>query len=102
MEPQTKTQPIKAVNKQAAARPNYLLVLIVLVAVTAVEVGVSYVTGGIKIPVLLLLAAFKASLVVLYFMHLKFDSRVFAYWFILGLALILPLTYVLWRLTPGP
>jgi caa(3)-type oxidase subunit IV len=85
----------------AARRPNYFLILIVLVVFTAIEVAASYLTGPIKIPVLIVLALTKASLVVLYFMHLKFDSRWFALWFILGLALISPLLLYLGALMPG-
>ncbi len=104
MERQTEPQPIVKTDVQPARRrrPNYLLVLIFLVIFTAVEVAVSYMaSGGIKVPLLLLLAITKASLVSLYFMHLKFDSRVYAYWFLLGLALIIPLGIVLGFLNPG-
>lgn len=82
-------------------RPNYFLVLIFLVVFTAIEIGVSYLNGGIKIPLLLLLAGVKAGLVILYFMHLKFDSRVFAWWFVLGAILITPLLIYLGVLMPG-
>jgi caa(3)-type oxidase subunit IV len=86
---------------RAARRPNYLLVLIILVAFTALEIGASYLTGGIKLPILLLLAGVKAGLVILYFMHLRFDSRWFALWFILGAILVFPLLLYLGALMPG-
>ncbi len=82
-------------------RPNYFLVLIFLVVFTAVEVAVSYTTGGFRVPLLLILAFTKAALVILYFMHLRFDSRIYAYWFLLGLVLIIPLAFVLGLLNPG-
>ena len=82
-------------------RPNYFLVLIFLVVFTAIEVVVSYMTGGIRVPLLLLLAFVKAALVILYFMHLRFDSRVYAYWFLVGLILIVPLAIVLGLFNPG-
>lgn len=83
------------------AKPNYFLVLVFLVVFTAIEVAVSYLTGGIKIPILLVLAVAKASLVILYFMHLKFDARVYAFWFVLALALIIPLGIILGFANPG-
>ncbi len=103
MERQTEPQSIAKTDVQPARRrrPNYLLVLIFLVIFTAVEVAVSYTAGALKVPLLLILAITKASLVILYFMHLKFDSRVYAYWFLLGLALIIPLGIVLGFLNPG-
>ncbi len=95
------TEPTNLQDGRPRTRPNYFLILIFLVVFTAIEVAVSYLTGGIKLPLLLILAFAKASLVVLYFMHLKFDSRVFAYWFILGLALIVPLLLTLGFFNPG-
>jgi caa(3)-type oxidase subunit IV len=75
-----------------AARPNYLAVLIVLVAFTALEVAASYLpVPAVRVPILLVLAATKAALVILFFMHLKVDSRRFAVWFGLGALLIVPL-----------
>ena len=78
----------------AATRPNYGLVFLFLAIFTAIEVGVSYLSQNIKIPVLLLLSGVKAALVLLYFMHLKSDSRLFAMFFVLGLALIIPLLLI--------
>ncbi len=40
---------------------------------------------------MLALAVAKALLVVLYFMHLKFDSRLYTVMFILGFLLVAPL-----------
>jgi caa(3)-type oxidase subunit IV len=99
MEEQTRTN----VGIQAARRkrPNYFLVLVFLVVFTAVEVAVSYLNSGFKVPLLLILAFSKAALVVLYFMHLKTDSRIFAYWFLLGIVLIVPLGIVLGFFNPG-
>ena len=42
-------------------------------------------SGGILIPTLLVLAIVKFALVVLWFMHLKFDDRRFARFFVMGL-----------------
>jgi len=50
---------------------------------------------AIKIPVLVVLSLAKAILVLLYFMHLKFDSRIFTYLFIAGIVLSIPLILVM-------
>lgn len=78
----------------APTRPNYGLVFLFLAIFTGIEVGVSYLSQNIKIPVLLLLSGIKATLVLLYFMHLRSDSRLFAMFFVLGLALIIPLLLI--------
>ena len=55
---------------------------------TALEVTISYVDiGPIFLPVLLILMAAKFLTVVSYFMHLKFDKRIFSFLFYTGLIL---------------
>jgi cytochrome c oxidase subunit 4 len=83
------------------ARPNYKLVLALLVGFTIVEISASYLTGRFKVPLLLALAAVKASLVVLYFMHLRYDSRLFAILFLIGAILIFPLLLIMVLVMPG-
>ena len=82
------------------AAPRYGIVLIALVMLTAIEVGVSYLTGGLKIGLLIALAVAKAALVVMYFMHLKFDTRLYTLMFLAGLVLIVPLVIFLFVATP--
>lgn len=79
---------------QSASRPSYSLVFLFLAIFTAIEVGISYLPQNVKIPLLLVIAMIKASLVLLYFMHLRTDSRIFAMFFILGIALIVPLLLI--------
>lgn len=83
--------PEKPLQKQ----PNYLGVFLILVLLTAVEVGVTYLPIP-RIPVLIPLAIVKASLVAMYFMHLKFDQRIFRFVFVagvlMGIGLIITLT----------
>ena len=59
---------------------TYLVVAAVLAVVTAVEIAVFYVTwfARVLVPTLIVLSAAKFSLVVMFFMHLRFDSRVFS------------------------
>jgi caa(3)-type oxidase subunit IV len=73
---------------------TYLLVFAALAILTVVEVGVSYLTGGLKISLLLIMSAAKAALVILYFMHLKYDSRWFAFIFLSPLALVIPMIWI--------
>jgi cytochrome c oxidase subunit 4 len=77
--------------------PNYLGIFWLLAALTAVEVAVTYLPLP-RIPVLLPLALAKASLVAMYYMHLKFDKPIFRYIFLfgifMGIILILSLTII--------
>jgi cytochrome c oxidase subunit IV len=90
-----------APKNHSKTRPNYVIILILLVVFTIIEVGISYLPGGIKIPILLALAAIKAGLVILYFMHLRSDARIYALPFILGAALIIPLLILMLTVMPG-
>jgi len=83
--------PEKPMKKQ----PNYVGVFLILVLLTAVEVAVTYLPLP-RAPVLIPLAFAKASLVALYFMHLKFDQRIFRFVFVagvlMGIGMIITLT----------
>ena len=61
----------------------YLRVAAVLVILTVIEVGVFYVPAfhPILVPALLILSALKFTLVVMFYMHLKMDSRFFTFLF---------------------
>lgn len=67
----------------------YWMIGIVLAIITAVEVAVFYIpaVGGVLVPVLLTLSAAKFAMVVMFFMHLKFDSKIFSGVFLAGLVL---------------
>ncbi|HLN93415.1 MAG TPA: cytochrome C oxidase subunit IV family protein [Thermoanaerobaculia bacterium] len=69
--------------------PNYLTIFWILLSVTIVEVGYSFmkVPRPVLIGGLVALAGFKALLVALYFMHLKFERK--ALGVIVGSTLIL-------------
>jgi cytochrome c oxidase subunit 4 len=54
----------------------YAFILTILVVLTLITVGVSYVhLGKLNLMVAIAIATTKASLVVLFFMHLKYDNR---------------------------
>ena len=68
---------------------TYFKVALILAFVTAVEVAVFYV-DALKpafLPIFLVLSVFKFALVVMFYMHLKFDSRLFSGVFVGGLLL---------------
>jgi cytochrome c oxidase subunit IV len=67
---------------------EYVRIGVILAVLTALEVAASYsgVTGSVLIPTLLGLAVVKFALVVLWFMHLKFDDRRYARFFVMGLS----------------
>ena len=70
---------------------TYLVVGAVLAVITAVEITMFYITwlARFLVPALIMLSAAKFSLVVMFFMHLRFDSRIFAGLFVgpLGIAI---------------
>ncbi len=65
----------------AHPKPNYVGVFAWLTGFTLVELFVSFMPAeldSIKVPLLVVFAILKASLVVLYYMHLRYDSRFYA------------------------
>ncbi len=53
------------------------VVLIILLALTGVTVGVSYIhMGFFNVPVALAIACLKVTFVLLFFMHLKYEGRI--------------------------
>lgn len=69
----------------------------ILTVITAVEVAIFYipVLKPVLVPSLLLLSAGKFLLVVMFFMHLRFDSRIFSGVFVAGMALAMFMTVAL-------
>lgn len=74
----------------------YIRIAVILAVVTAIEVALFY----LKLPdaaltsSLFFLSIIKFALVVLYFMHLKFDARIFRRLFLVGLILA-PIVYAI-------
>ena len=62
---------------------TYLRIGAMLVILTVLEVGVFYVPAfrAVLVPVLLVLSAAKFTLVVMFYMHLKADSRLLTFLF---------------------
>ena len=84
-----------------ASVATYLTVAVVLAAVTALEVGVIYIRQltQILVPLLLVMSAAKFALVVLFFMHLRYDSRVLSVLFVGPLTIAVGLVVALMTLT---
>ena len=68
---------------------KYVGVAVVLAAITGVEVWAVYQQSlrSVLVPILIILSAVKFSLVAMFFMHLRFDNRLFAVFFTGGLIL---------------
>jgi len=75
--------------------PKYLLVFLALAVLTLMELGVVYLPEHLRPVLLLSLSFIKATLVVLYFMHLKTDSRWFDFIFLVPFLLVFPMVLVL-------
>ena len=75
---------------------EYVKIGLTLAVVTAVEVAVYYIDAlsDVLVPILVVLSALKFSLVVMWFMHLKFDNRMFSTFFVGGLMLVAALFVV--------
>ena len=78
----------------------YIRVAVILTILTVIEVGVFYVPAfhPVLAPVLLSLSAIKFAIVVMFYMHLKMDSRFFTMLFggplLLGLGMTLGLMFL--------
>jgi cytochrome c oxidase subunit IV len=78
-------------REHAAGHPSpkeYVRIGLILAVLTAIEVAVAYtdISHAILIPTLFFLAIVKFALVVLWFMHLKFDDKRYARFFVIGLS----------------
>jgi cytochrome c oxidase subunit 4 len=74
-----------------ASNRTYVLVAIILAIITIVEVAIWYIPSvrGILVPALLILSLAKFLAVVGFFMHLKYDHRLFRFMFFAGLLVTL-------------
>jgi cytochrome c oxidase subunit 4 len=70
---------------------EYIKIAGLLALITGAEVAIYYVKAlkGILVPALILFSMVKFSVVVLWFMHLRFDSRLFRRLFVTGVCLAL-------------
>ena len=99
-----------AVEAHHPTAKTYLWIAVFLTILTVMEIGVYYVSflQSLLVPLLLILSFFKFVLVAGFYMHLRFDSRVFSVLFVFPLILagliLFSLTMLLGSLShrPGP
>ncbi len=87
---QSSREPVAAAQDHATPK-TYIQVALILALITAFEVAVLYVPEGLRQPrwalllVFLLLSALKFGMVVSFFMHLRYDHRLYAGLFVGGM-----------------
>ena len=75
-------------HDHAMTDAKYIRIALILAAITALEVSTYYVDfGPLFLPSLLIMMVIKFVMVVSYFMHLKFDNKLFSWLFYTGLVL---------------
>jgi len=85
---------------------TYVVVGFILTAITGIEVALFYIPSlaNILVPSLLILSALKFAIVVLFYMNLKFDDRMFSRVFFAPLflaALVVIGMILLFKVLPG-
>lgn len=78
-------------DEEHTSEQTYVRIAIILAIITAVEVIIYYMPSfrPFLVPALIVLSVAKFAAVVGYFMHLKYDSKIFRYMFVAGLVLSL-------------
>ena len=75
-------------TEHGMSNAGYVRIALILAAITALEVSTYYVDfGPLFMPALMIMMVVKFLMVVSYFMHLKFDNRLFSWLFYAGLIL---------------
>lgn len=84
----TETDSKQETHEHGMSDAGYIKIAIILAAITALEVSTYYVDfGPLFLPSLLIMMVVKFVMVVSYFMHLKFDNKLFSFMFYIGLGL---------------
>ena len=83
-------------HRHPSERPHpspafYLVVGAILIGVTGIEVAAFYldVRGSVLVPIFIILSLLKFAMVVLFYMHVRYDHRLFGSFFVVGLMLAL-------------
>ena len=68
---------------------RYTAIAVVLAVITIIEVAIVYqeFLRPVLLPILLILSAAKFAVVAMFYMHLRFDDRLFSIFFVVGLVL---------------
>jgi cytochrome c oxidase subunit 4 len=86
----TSTEQQQSDHEHGMSDAGYIKIALILAAITALEVSTYYVDfGPLFMPSLMIMMVVKFVMVVSYFMHLKFDSKIFSFLFYTGLGLAL-------------
>jgi cytochrome c oxidase subunit 4 len=95
------TQHAPAADHAHASVWTYVKVALVLTLVTALEVGVIYIRQltPIIVPLLLAMSVAKFALVVMFFMHLRYDARALTFVFVGSLVVATGLAVALMTLS---
>ena len=85
---------------------TYVVIGVILTVITAIEVAIFYVEAlaSLLVPLLLVLSGAKFIIVVMFYMHLKFDSKIFGRVFYAPLflaALVVLGLIILFKWLPG-
>ncbi len=94
---QARQQAASVVHTGHPTPKTYFIVAMILSAITAVEVAIFYATwlGHGIIPVLAILSTVKFAMVAMFYMHLRYDGRLFSSLFVGGLALAFAVVFAL-------
>ena len=81
--------PEPGVEEHYPSEWQYIKVALILFAITMAEVGIYYLSGARRavITLMIFMMIAKFSIVALYFMHLRFDSKLFRRLFVTGIIL---------------
>jgi len=79
----------EAIDRPHPTPRDYVLIAVILFAITAAEVAVTYVDAldSARAPMLIVMSAAKFLLVVGWYMHLRFDRPAYRNLFLIGLLL---------------
>ena len=94
---------VTAAPATAAPHPNYLYVYLSLVVLTAMELAVIFMPIG-RAGIILILTTFalaKLAIVVMYYMHLKFEPRLYTWVFLAPLPFVAMVATGVLLLSPG-
>ena len=84
----TATETHEDAHEHGMSDAGYIKIAVILALITGLEVSTYYVDfGPLFMPALLTMMVVKFVMVVSYFMHLKFDSKMFSFLFYTGLGL---------------
>jgi len=78
---QTDHGPHSLVHESHPGWSTYWKVAVVLTVITGVEVGIYYIPAFVRtwgfVPTMLVLSGIKFTIVVLFYMHLKYDNKIY-------------------------